>query len=307
VSSSDDLFARATAVMPGGNTRTTLFVAPHPPYAARGQGARLWDVDGHETLDLQANYASLVHGHRHPVVLAAMADALVDGVSFGLPTRADVELAEHLTARVPAMERLRFTSSGTEAVMMAIRTARAATGRDGVLRFAGSYHGTYDAALAGDAAGMTRGVRGDLVTVPVGDAGALRTALAAHGHRLACVIVDLMPNRAGLVPLEPAFVELLRSETAARGVLLVIDEIITFRLEHGGLMARYGVVPDLVCLGKIIGGGLPVGAFGGRAEVMDVLDPRGARPVAHGGTFSGNPVTTRKPVGDRFYLVHNAP
>jgi glutamate-1-semialdehyde 2,1-aminomutase len=286
-------FADALAVMPGGNTRTTLAVAPHPPYARTGSGYELIDADGNVVIDLQMNYTALVHGHAHPAVTEAAIAAVREGSAFGLPTAHDVALAGRLGERMPALERLRFANSGSEAVMMAVRTARAFTGRDAVLRFAGSYHGTYDAALPAAAPGLTRAGRAELVTVPVGDAEAFAGAVDEHGERLACVLLDLMPNRAGLRPVPPELVALVRAETSARGILLVVDEVITGRLAVGGLQAAYGLQADLVTLGKVIGGGFPVGAFGGRADVMAVLDPRRPVPVGHGGTFSANPVSMR--------------
>jgi glutamate-1-semialdehyde 2,1-aminomutase len=290
---SADLYARAVAAMPGGNTRSTLHIPPVPPYAARGEGCRLIDEDDHEVIDLQNNYTTLVHGHRHPVVMAAAAAAMDEGTCFGLPTRHDVALAERIAQRVPAVERLRFTNSGSEAVMMAVRTARAFTGRDLLLRFDGSYHGIYDAALPDGAPGLTRAASGDVRTIPVADAAAFTAALDRDGDRIAAVIVDLMPNRAGLRPVPQAFADLVRAETRRREILLIVDEVITLRLGVGGLQGRYGLEPDLVTMGKIIGGGFAVGAWGGSAEVMAILDPRrGDTAVPHAGTFSANPVTT---------------
>jgi glutamate-1-semialdehyde 2,1-aminomutase len=288
--SSDQLYAQALGALPGGNTRTTLFVAPHPPYARRGEGCWVQDEDGHRVIDLQNNYTALIHGHAHPGVTAAAVEALRDGSAFGLPTRWEVALAAELSARVPAGERWRFANSGTEAVMMAIRVARAATGRPAILRFAGAYHGTYDAVVASGAPGV---VARDSFEVPVGDAEALLAALDAFGPRLAAVVFDAMPNRAGLRSATPEFVSLLREETERRGILLIQDEVLTFRVARGGLHSLYGLRPDLVTLGKLIGGGLPVGAVGGREDVMAWFDPRRDGPVGHGGTFSANPVTLR--------------
>lgn len=290
---SDALHARALRALPGGNTRTTLFVPPHPPYALRGAGWRVVDEDGHELVDLQNNYTALVHGHAHPTVTAAAVRALEDGGSFGLPTRHEIALADVLRERVAAGERWRFANSGTEAVMIAIRVARAVTGRDAILRFAGAYHGAYDAVVAAGSPGVPVGVAADVVEVPFGDEAALLAALDAHGERLAAVLFDAMPNRAGLRPAAPAFAALLRAETERRGILLICDEVLTFRLARGGLHETYGIRPDLVTLGKLIGGGLPVGAVGGAERVMERFDPRRADAVGHGGTFSANPVTLR--------------
>lgn len=290
---SDALYERAVERLPGGNTRSTLYVSPHPPYAVRGSGYEVEDADGHRVIDLHGNYTSLVHGHSHPRLVEVAKAALDDGTAVGLPTGHEVAWAEELVGRVDALEHVRFANSGTEAVMMAIRAARAFTGRAGVLRFEGCYHGTADPALPATSPGLTPGAAAELVTVPVGDLDALVQALDERGEELACAIVDLMPARAGLSPADPAFVELLRRETAERGIVLIVDEVITFRLARGGLQQLYGVRPDLSTFGKVIGGGFPVGAFGGRAEVMAVFDPRRERPVPHGGTFTANPVTAR--------------
>jgi glutamate-1-semialdehyde 2,1-aminomutase len=290
---SDALYERALRRLPGGNSRTTVFVPPHPPYAARGAGWRLWDVDGHELVDLQCNYSSLVHGHAFPPVVRAAADALARGSAFGLPSAAEVQLAECLAERLPGAERWRFASSGSEAVMLAVRAARAATGRAGLLRFEGCYHGSWDAVLPVGAAGVPGAAQRDVIAIPGGDERAFRAALEEHGERLACVLLDLMPNRTGLWPAERAFVELVREQTARRGIVLILDEVITYRLAPAGMRALYGIEPDLVVLGKLIGGGLPIGALGGRAALMDRFDPRAADALAHGGTFSANPVSMR--------------
>jgi glutamate-1-semialdehyde 2,1-aminomutase len=283
---------RAAAALPGGNTRSTVFVPPQPPYAVRGAGHRLLDADGHTVIDLQANMSALVHGHRHPAVIEALTAAARELVSVGLPTESEVALAAHLVGRIAAVERVRFANSGTEAVMAALRLARAHTGRPAVLRFAGCYHGAYDGVLDSPR-GVPPGLAADTVLVPYGDADALARAVAEHGERLACVLVDLMPNRAGLEPAAPEFADAVAQAARDAGALLVIDEVITFRVEHGGLHAAYGLQPDLVTLGKAIGGGLPVGAFGGRADVMALFDPHRPDPLEHGGTFTANPPTMR--------------
>jgi glutamate-1-semialdehyde 2,1-aminomutase len=259
----------------------------------RGEGWRLCDVDGHELIDLQGNYTSLVHGHAFPPVVRAAQDALAEGSAFGLPTAAEVELAERLAARLPWAERWRFAGSGTEAVMMAVRAARAATGRDGLLRFAGCYHGSWDAVTQPGARGVPASAQQDVVTLPVGDERAFGAALEEHGERLACILLDLMPNRAGLRPVDPAFAALVREQSTRRGIVLILDEIITFRLGVGGMQQAYGIEGDLIALGKLIGGGFPIGAIGGRAARMEVFDPRRRDAVTHGGTFSANPVSLR--------------
>jgi glutamate-1-semialdehyde 2,1-aminomutase len=287
------LYERALRSLPGGNSRSTVFVAPHPPYVARGAGCEIVDVDGHQAIDLQNNYTALIHGHAFAPVLAAARAALAEGSAFGLPTSSEIELAECLAGRVGWAEQWRFANSGTEAVMMAVRGARAATGRDGLLRFANCYHGSWDAVVRRGSHGVPAAAQRDVLTLELGDGEAFVAALDEHEGRLAAVLLDLMPNRAGLRPLTPSFVELVREQTARRGIALVIDEVITFRLAPGGLHSLYGIEADLVALGKMIGGGFPVGAVGGRADFMGVFDPRRPDAVAHGGTFSANPVTMR--------------
>ena len=288
----DALYERALAALPGGNSRTTVFVPPRPPYAVRGSGCRLTDADGREVIDLQNNYTALVHGHAHPRLVEAATEAVREGAAFGLPTEWEIELAEALAARVPAAPLWRFANSGTEAVMVAIRLARAVTGRPAILRFEGCYHGSADAVVS-TGPGVPDGVARDVVVVPVGDREALDAALAELGDRLAAVLFDAMPNRAGLRPAAREFVTHLRAETRRRGVLLIQDEVLTYRIWTGGMHSLYGIDPDVVTLGKVIGGGFPVGAVGGRAEVMEHFDPRRARALSHGGTFSANPVTMR--------------
>lgn len=287
------LYERALRRLPGGSTRSTLFVPPHPPYAARGEGWRLLDVDGHELIDLHANNSSLVHGHAFAPVVRAASTALADGSAFGLPTAAEVELAERLAGRLPWAERWRFASCGSEAVMMAVRVARATTTRDGLLCFADCYHGSWDAVVQQAAPGVPAAAQQDVLRLPFGDEGAFLAALERHGERLACVLLDLMPHRVGLHPAEPAFATLVREETARRGIALILDEVITVRAAVGGMQQTYGIEGDLVVLGKLIGGGLPIGALGGRAELIDVFDPRRHDAVAQSGTFTANPVSMR--------------
>lgn len=281
---------RAEKVMVRGNTRSTLFVPPAPPYAVRGEGAYVIDQLGSRVIDANNNYTSLIHGHARPEVLDAVSGVLTAGTAFGLPTETEVALAELLRART-GHERWRFSNSGTEAVMTAVRAARAYTGRDLLVRFEGSYHGTADAVVSRTAPGVTEGVRADVIELPQGDAEAFERVMAEYGPRVAAVLIDLMPNRAGLVPADPAFVALVRETTCAFDTVLIVDEVISLRLATGGLSARYGVEPDLVTAGKIVGGGFPVGAVGGRVDVLSVFDPAAGRHVGWGGTFSANPVT----------------
>jgi glutamate-1-semialdehyde 2,1-aminomutase len=288
---SERLYERAKLRFPGGSSRTTLFVEPHPPYALRGEGWRLVDVDGHELIDMHGNYSALVHGHAFEPVVSAAGRALARGSAFGLPTAAEVDLADALAARVGWAESWRFTGSGTEAVMAAVRAARASSGCDVVVRFERSYHGAWDALSEPGSRGVPSGTRRDVLTLPAGDGEALVAALDEHEGSVACVMLDPMPNRAGLHPAERSFVELVREQTRERGIVLIIDEIITFRLAWGGMQSLYGIEGDIVTLGKLIGGGLPVGALGGRPEVMDVFDPGRPGAVALAGTFSANPVS----------------
>ncbi|MCV7226974.1 aspartate aminotransferase family protein [Mycolicibacterium komossense] len=286
----DALFHRAIEVMPGGNTRSTLFVNPHPPYAVKGQGASVVDAVGHRSIDCNNNYTALIHGHADPEILSAAMDAAARGTAFGLPTSYEIEMAELLSTRT-GLQRWRFCNSGTEAVMMLIRGARAHTGRDLVVRFDGSYHGTYDGVVASDAPGVPDSVAAASIVLPQNDLDELEATMRQYGDRVAVILLDLMPNRAGLQPVTREFAMAARTLSTAYGALLAIDEVITFRLGAGGLHQSYDITPDVVSLGKIIGGGFPVGAIGGRADVLDAFSPLGDGPVAWGGTFSANPVT----------------
>lgn len=282
---------QALKVLPGGNTRSTLFVPPTPPYAAKGEGAYITDVDGHIVIDCNNNYTALLHGHCFEPIITAVQETLTLGTAFGLPTESEVDLATELTLRLPSAQQWRFVNSGTEAVMQAIRIARAYTRRDLLVRFTGSYHGTSDAVVDTAAPGVPENINESVVSIPVGDVAEYNKVIREHGPRIAAVLLDLMPNRAGLSPAEPEFVELVRQTTEANGALLIFDEVITFRSGFGGMQERYGVEPDLTTLGKVIGGGFPVGAVGGKTEVMAVTNPAVSGTVSWGGTFSANPVT----------------
>ena len=309
-SRSAELYARARKVMPGGNTRTTVFARPYPAYIASARGATVTDVDGQTRLDFVNNYTSLLHGHAHPRIVEAVARQLGLGTAVSFPTEAEVRLAELLVERVPSIERIRFTNSGTEAVMMAIQAARAFTGRSKIAKFEGCYHGAYDYAevsvgpaveAAGDpgaprsvaeSAGVARSVVDEVLVLPFNDAEAVERLVARHADELAAVIVDPLPHRSGFLDPVHQFLPRLRQVTRAHEVLLISDEIISFRLDYGGPQQRFGYEADLTTLAKIIGGGFPVGAFGGRADVMGVFDPSGSGArVPHGGTFNANPVT----------------
>ncbi len=286
-----DLEGRAARVLPGGVARNVAYVPPHPPYIVRGEGCEIEDIAGRRLIDLQNNYTTLVHGHAHPRIVAAATQAFADGSCFGLPTPYEVAFAEELTARFPTLEQMRFTNSGTEAVMMALRLARHVTGRSKVMRFAGAYHGSYDAVI--DASGRSPGLTNEVVVVPYGDVDAVRAALRDQGEQLAAVLFDPLPNRLALQEPSGEFLSVLQRDARAHGALLIVDEVITGRLAFEGFHRVYGLEPDLVTLGKMIGGGLPIGAFGGPATVMAGLDPKTPGTTTQSGTFSANPATLR--------------
>jgi glutamate-1-semialdehyde 2,1-aminomutase len=301
MSRSAELFARAQAGIPGGvNSPVRAFraVGGDPLFIARAAGARLWDVDGREYIDYVGSWGPMILGHAHPEVLEAIREAAASGTSFGAPTELEVRFAEAIKGLVPSIELLRAVSSGTEATMSAVRVARGFTGRDRIVKIDGGYHGHADFLLAEAGSGAaTLGIPGsagvpaaaarDTIVVPWNDAGAVEQALAAGD--VAAVIVEPVPGNMGVVPPAPGYLEALRALTRAAGTVLVFDEVMCgFRVALGGAQARYGVTPDLTCLGKIVGGGLPAAAFGGRADIMSKLAPLG--PVYQAGTLSGNPL-----------------
>jgi glutamate-1-semialdehyde 2,1-aminomutase len=290
---SHTLYERASRRFPGGASRTTLAGGSPARYASHGEGWRIVDLDGHELIDLHGDYSALVHGNAFAPIVAAAQQALERGSAFGMPTAAEVDLADCLAERVGWAERWRFTGSGSDAVMAAVRAARAVSGREKLVRFAGCYHGGWDALAQPGEAGVPHGVSDQVLTLPLGDAGAFERALADHYGQIACVLLDLMPNRVGLTAAEPAFATLVRERTHEHGIALVLDEVITFRMAPGGLQERYGIEGDIVTLGKLVGGGLPVGAVGGRPQWLDVFDPGRADAVALAGTFAANPVSMR--------------
>lgn len=306
---SDALYERALEVMPGGSTRATIYFAPHPPYADHGRGARIVDVDGNSLIDFTNNFFSAIHGHANPKIIRAIADTAAKGVSFGLPTETEVLLAEHICARAPALETIRFANSGSEAVLTAIKAARAHTGRPAIAKIEGAYHGSYDhvevsldskpanwgAATPENtkyARGTPDAVLSDTVVIPFNDVAACERLLRANASRLAGVLFDPLPSRVGLIPASAEFTAVLRDVTRQLGIVLIVDEIVCFRLSHAGAHPLWSLDPDLVTLGKIIGGGLPIGAVAGKRAIMDMFDARpGKAPVPHGGTFTANPVT----------------
>jgi glutamate-1-semialdehyde 2,1-aminomutase len=286
---SRSLFERATESLPGGSTRTTVYAAPYPPYIESGAGLQLRDVDGNVYRDFLGNYTSLILGHAHPAVVAAVEAQVRRGSAFAAPTETEIELAEEIRRRVPSIERLRFTTSGTEATMFAIRAARAFTGRPLIGRFERSYHGTHDGVMVGTA-GVPGVMSGLIVDLPWGDPDGIESALRGREGDLAAIIIEPVQGAGGVRAPEPDFLPFLRSFTDRHGALLIFDEIISFRVSPGGAQALFGVRPDLTTLGKIIAGGYPLAAFGGRKDVMDIFDQRRTGAVSHGGTFNGSPV-----------------
>jgi len=301
--SSAEALRRAEALMPGGVSspvRAFKAVGGGPPFIASGRGSTVCDIDGNVYIDYVMSWGPLILGHAHPKVVEAVAAALRDGSSFGAPTVREVELAERIAAAMPAVEQVRFVNSGTEATMSAVRLARAATGRPGILKFAGCYHGHVDALLVQAGSGAmtfgspsSPGVPADTVRhthlVPFNDLGAVRAVCEARAGEMAAVIVEPVVGNMGCIPPRDGFLEGLRDLADACGILLIFDEVMTgFRVARGGAAERYGVRPDLVTLGKVIGGGLPVGAYGGRRDLMQQVSPVG--PVYQAGTLSGNPL-----------------
>ncbi|MCL6546383.1 MAG: glutamate-1-semialdehyde 2,1-aminomutase [Bryobacteraceae bacterium] len=302
-SRSDALMERAREVIPGGvNSPVRAFkgVGGRPLFIRRGEGARIWDEDGNEYIDFVGSWGPLLLGHRHPEIVAAVEEALKDGTSFGAPTEREVELAEAIVEAVPSVEMVRLVNSGTEATMSALRLARAFTGRDLTIKFEGCYHGHVDSLLvkAGsgvatlglpETAGVPESFAATTIALPYNCLEAVGRAFEAHRGRIAAVIVEPVAGNMGCVPPEAGFLEGLREITAREGALLIFDEVMTgFRVAYGGAQELYGIQPDLTAMGKVIGAGLPIGAYGGRKEIMQMVAPAG--PVYQAGTLSGNPL-----------------
>ena len=306
---SEDLYKRALEVLPGGVSRNTVLRTPQP-YANYGKGCQLVDLEGVSRIDFSNNMASLLHGHADPEIVEAVTQQLKRGTAFTMATEIEVEYAEHLCSRNDSFEQLRFVNSGTEAIMACLKASRAYTGKPMIAKVEGAYHGQYDYAEVsqtptpenwGDvnkpnsvpvAHGTPDSALNDVVIIPFNDVERALARLNEHADEIACVLLDLMPHRVGLRPAEEEFVEALREWTEQHGALLVLDEVITFRSEYGGLQERYDITPDLTALGKAIGGGFPVGALAGKKEVMDVMNPKNTPLLfPHSGTFSANPIT----------------
>src|SRR5450631_3624592 len=300
---SEKLFAEALKYIPGGvNSPVRAFraVGGNPFFVNRAKGAHVWDVDGNELIDYVGTWGPAILGHAHPKIISAIKSAANHGTSFGIPNPFEVKMAKMICGWVPSVKKIRMTNSGTEACMSAIRLARGFTGRDKIIKFDGCYHGHADSLLvkAGsgaltfgnpDSAGVPAAFTQHTIVLPFNDVDAVKAAFAANKDQIAGIIVEPVPGNAGLYLPKPGYLEFLREATQANGALLIFDEVMTgFRLAPGGAQQRFGIKPDLTCLGKIIGGGLPVGAFGGRADIMDYLAPLG--PVYQAGTLSGNPI-----------------
>jgi len=305
---SRQLYERASRVMPGGNTRHSVALAPYPIYARSGSGCRITDVEGEERVDFLNNYTSLILGHAHPRVTEAVLRRVALGTAFTMPTPEEVELAELITGRVAYVEQIRFCNSGSEAVMLAVKAARGFTGRHKIAKFEGSYHGIYDYVQVSEGPtpdvwgeadapasiiepGTPESVARDVVVLPWNRPEACRKLIERNKNELAAVLVDPMPLGIGMIAPRPGFLPWLREETARHGILLIADEVLNFRLDYHGACHPHGITPDLTTFGKIIGGGFPVGAVAGSRRCMSVFDHTGALKVHHGGTFNANPVT----------------
>jgi glutamate-1-semialdehyde 2,1-aminomutase len=302
------LHERAVKAMPGGTTRTTTYFDPYPLYIDRGEGCRIWDADGIERVDMLGNYSAMILGHAHPKIVEAINRQAARGTGFAAANRIEVELATLLCERIPSLDMVRFCNSGTEATMFAMRLARAFTGRQKIARIEGGYHGTHDYAEVSnhpvpseagpadhpiarpDSIGTPRWVLEGTVVLPFNNPDAAERILRESGERVAAVIVEPIIGAGGVIAATNEFLERLRSVTRELGMLLIFDEVISLRVATGGAQQLYDVTPDLTTMGKIIGGGLPVAAFGGRADVMELLDPRRDPNLPQGGTYNGNPL-----------------
>ncbi len=308
--SGEELYRQACGVITGGVSRNTVFRRPHPFYASHASGCYVTDIDGVEHIDFANNMASLIHGHAHPAIVSAVVEQLMRGTAYTMATESEVAFAQLLHDRVPSFERIRFVNSGTEAVMALIKAARAYTGRPMIAKAEGSYHGTYDFAEVSQTAnpsnwgdidepnrvplvnGTPQGVMDNVVIFPYNDTERTLSLLDKYADQIACVIIDPVAHRIGLFEADQAYVDAIYAWTRQNGALLAFDEVVTLRVNYGGAQENFSVKPDLTSIGKIIGGGFPVGGLAGRTDIMKVLDPREQRILfPHSGTFSANPIT----------------
>lgn len=309
--SSKAIYERACDVLTGGVSRNTIFRKPHPYYVESAKGSYITDIDGTEYVDFANNMGSLIHGHSHPAIVGAVTEQLKKGSAYTLGTEAEVDFAELLIGRSSGFEKIRFVNSGTEAVMAMIKASRAYTGKPKIAKAEGSYHGTYDYAEMSQTAnpgnwgdldkpnavplvhGTPQGVIDDVVIFPYNDIERTLNILEQNADQIACVLIDPVPHRIGLFPATNEFVEAIYTWTRKNNALLAFDEVISFRVNYSGAQAAYMVKPDLTAMGKIIGGGFPIGALTGKSEIMQVLDPREkVLRYPHSGTFSANPIST---------------
>lgn len=307
---SKDIYSEACDVLTGGLSRNTVYRQPHPNYVERASGCYIHDIDGVRRIDFANNMAALIHGHAHPAITHAVIRQLKAGTAYTMACETEVKFAKHLCERIPSMERMRFVNSGTEAVMAMIKASRAYTGRPKIAKAEGTYHGTYDFAEVSQAPGpqewgdinepnsvplvygTPKNVLKDVIIFPYNDIERTLAILDKNAREIACVLIDPIPHRVGLFPGSSQYLEAVHNWTRKNGALLAFDEVVTLRVNHGGAQEKYAVKPDLTALGKIIGGGFPVGAFGGRKDIMKIMDPRQSHlPFPHSGTFSANPIT----------------
>ena len=306
-----NIYARACNVLTGGVSRNTIYREPHPYYVATAKGSYVTEIEGVERIDFANNMASLIHGHSHPAINEAVIEQLQKGTAFTMGTEAEVRFAELMITRSGTFERMRFVNSGTEAVMTMIKTSRVYTKKPKIAKAEGAYHGTYDYAEVSQTSnpdnwgsidkpnsnqvveGTPQGVLDDVIIFPFNDIERTLNILDEHADEIACVLIDPVPHRVGLFPATKAFVEAIYKWTRKNNALMVFDEVVTYRVNYSGAQESYSVKPDLTAMGKMIGGGFPIGALAGRAEIMEVLDPRGKiLRHPHSGTFSANPIST---------------
>ena len=304
------LYEEAIKVLPGGISRNTIYRKPHPDYAIRGEGSRVTDIDGKTRIDFANNMASLIHGHAFPAVVEAVSKQLANGTAFTMATEAELRFAQHICSRNDGFDKIRFMNSGTEAVMAGIKAARAITGRPKIAKSEGAYHGTYDYAEVSQKSkpenwgseanpqsvpvveGTPVNALNDVVIIPFNDVERTIEILDRHASELSCVLIDPLPHRVGLIPATTEFMSAIRKWTRENGALFLLDEVITFRMGFSGAQEWFDVQPDLTAMGKIIGGGFPVGGLAGKDEYMSVLDPtKDKLPFPFSGTFSANPIT----------------